>query len=197
MKYTIGIDEAGKGPLAGPVSVGVFAIETKKLNTLKRKFSGFKDSKKLSSSKREEIFSLISKEFKDGECFYSVSMVGSDLIDSQGIVSCINKAMNMSLNRLSRHGITPENSQVYLDGSLKAPKNFIHQKTVIRGDDLIPVISLASICAKVIRDKEMISLSKKFPKYCFDIHKGYGTKLHYEKIKKYGPCQIHRTTFLS
>jgi ribonuclease HII len=84
---------------------------------------------------------------------------------------------------------------ILLDGSLKAPKKY-KQKTIIKGDEKIPLISAASIIAKVSRDKKMLVFHKKFPKYCFDRHKGYGTKLHYKKLKKHGLCSIHRRTFL-
>jgi len=91
----------------------------------------------------------------------------------------------------------PEDSQVYLDGGIKAPEQFKHQLTVIKGDEKIPIISLASIVAKVIRDRKMVRLSKKFPEFNFDMHKGYGTSLHRQAIKKFGPTVIHRRSFLT
>ena len=197
MKYTIGIDEAGRGPLAGPVSVGVFAIEKNQSEYVFSRLIGLRDSKKLSEKKREELFQKIRELSKQGKCFYSVSLTSSSIIDRHGIVFAIKKSLNKCLNDLREFSIAPDNSELFLDGGLSAPNEYTRQSTIIKGDDLIPLISAASICAKVMRDKKMVSLSKKFPKYCFDIHKGYGTKLHCEKIKKYGPCQIHRRTFIS
>jgi ribonuclease HII len=184
MKYIIGIDEAGRGPLAGPVSVGLVMISQKDRNILK----GIKDSKKLSEKRREEWFEKLKKEKK---VFYTCAMVGPKVIDERGISYAIRLAVKKVCLRTGK-----KNCEILLDGILHAPKIYKNQKTIIKGDEKIPVISAASIVAKVTRDRKMKVLSKKYPKYEFEKHKGYGTKDHYIKIKKYGRCKIHRKSFL-
>jgi ribonuclease HII len=189
MSQILGIDEAGRGPLAGPVSVGVVKI-SERFN--KSFFKGIKDSKQLSPEDRELWFSLATEAKRKGDLDFKVSLVSEKVIDRRGI----SYALRLGIKRcLSGLGASPDD-QVFLDGSLKAPSNFPHQLTVVRGDEKIPVISLASICAKVIRDRKMVRLSKKFPQFDFHIHKGYGTRLHREALQKYGLTALHRRSFL-
>lgn len=189
MSQILGIDEAGRGPLAGPVSVGVVKI-SERFN--KFFFKGIKDSKQLTPEERELWFSLATEAKKKGELDFKVSLVSEKIIDRHGI----SYALRLGIKRcLSALGALPD-AQVFLDGALKAPEAFKHQLTVIRGDEKIPVISLASICAKVIRDRKMVKLSKKFPGFNFHIHKGYGTLLHRQALAKYGLTAVHRKTFL-
>lgn len=115
------------------------------------------------------------------------------MIDRKGIAYAIRLGIKRSLISLG----VPEDSQVFLDGGIKAPEEFIHQLTVVRGDEKIPIVSLASIVAKVIRDKKMVKLSKKFPEFNFQKHKGYGTLEHRQAIRKFGPTIIHRRSFLT
>ncbi len=185
-KWIIGVDEAGRGPLAGPVSVGVFAIPA---NFKIKQINGVKDSKKLSEKQREEWYNKLNslKNVRNAVAFTS-----SKQIDSKGIVWSIKSAMNRALNKLK---ISPDDCMVLLDGSLHAPKKYKNQKTIIKGDAKEPVISAASIFAKVKRDRKIICISKKFPKYKLDKHKGYGTKYHREMIKRHGLTEIHRKTF--
>jgi ribonuclease HII len=192
-KFTIGIDEAGRGPLAGPVAVGVLAIRSKSILKL---FKGARDSKKLTHEQREAFFLQIKAAKKAGHVHFAVSHSSAAMIDGQGIVPAIKSALNRSLKKLEKLGILPHHSRVLLDGSLKAPARYTNQKTIIGGDDIEPVISLASICAKVLRDRKMKRLAKKHPKYGFEVHKGYGTKAHYKAIKKHGLSKEHRKTFL-
>ena len=189
MQYIVGIDEAGRGPLAGPVAVGVVSIPS---NFNKRFFKSIKDSKKLSSEDRELWFALATEARQKGELDFRVSLVSERIIDKHGISYALRLGIKRCLSQLG----TSEESQIFLDGALKAPEKFIHQLTVIRGDEKIPVISLASIVAKVIRDKRMVKLSKKFPEFGFHIHKGYGTLMHRQAIKKFGPSEVHRRSFL-
>ena len=189
MSYVVGIDEAGRGPLAGPVSVGVVKVNT---NFKKSFWKGIKDSKKLSREDRELWFDLALEAKREGVLDFAVSLVSERVIDRKGIVSAIKLGIKRCFKKLE----IDEGSQIFLDGSLKAPENFHHQLTVIRGDEKIPIISLASIMAKVTRDRKMMSLAKKFPKFNFDIHKGYGTYLHRQALKKYGLTEIHRLSFL-
>lgn len=189
MSQILGIDEAGRGPLAGPVSVGVVKILP---SFNKSFFKGIKDSKQLTPEDRELWFSLATEAKKKGELDFKVSLVSEKVIDRHGI----SYALRLGIKRcLSALGALPD-AQVFLDGALKAPTTFKHQLTVIRGDEKIPVISLASICAKVIRDRKMVRLSKKFPNFKFHIHKGYGTLMHREALAKYGSTAIHRRSFL-
>jgi ribonuclease HII len=193
MKWLIGIDEAGRGPLAGPVAVGVFAIHKDQKNKLKV-LKKAKDSKVLKEREREEIFKEIQKEQKAGNCMYAVGQSSALYIDTYGIVPAIKDAMKKALKKLR---IDPNECEVLLDGSLKAPIEYKNQKTIIKGDAKIPVISAASICAKVTRDRYMKKIAKKkeYGMYELDVHKGYGTLKHRNAIKKYGMSSIHRKSF--
>jgi len=194
MSYVIGIDEAGRGPLAGPVAVGAVSVAypEQSRGMMKRFFKGIKDSKKLSASDRELWFELALEARKEGALDFVVSLISEKVIDRRGISYAINLGIKRCLAALN---IT-EDSQVFLDGGIKAPEKFVHQLTVVRGDEKIPIISLASIMAKVVRDRRMVRLSKKFPEFSFQTHKGYGTKLHRQAILEFGPSVVHRQSFL-
>ena len=189
--WQIGVDEAGRGPLAGPVYVA--AIRVKKGVSIAKLFSNTKDSKKLSEKRREEIYKHIVREVKRGTIFVGVGSSSAKVIDKIGIVPAVAKALSRAIKKISGG---EKNTEVFLDGSLKAPRQYIHQKTIIKGDEKVPLIALASIVAKVRRDRRMKALSKKFPDYDFHVHKGYGTSAHYTKIKKHGFSDIHRRSFL-
>jgi ribonuclease HII len=191
VRFLIGIDEAGRGPLAGPVSIGAVIVR-KDFNT--KILKGVRDSKKLSEIQREVWFKKLKQWKKEGKLDYSVALVGSTIIDTKGISHAIRKGISRCLKKLEADH---RYCSVLLDGSLYAPKKFLNQKTIIGGDDKIKIISLASIAAKVTRDRKMKRLAKIFYKYDFHIHKGYGTKLHRQKILKFGPSEIHRMSFLS
>lgn len=190
MRYVVGIDEAGRGPLAGPVAVGAVKVGRE---FDKKFFSGIKDSKKLSAEDRELWFYLALEAQKKGELDFSVVLVSESVIDKHGIAYAIRSGIKKCLEKL---GVKEDECQVFLDGGIKAPEGFVHQLTVVKGDEKIPVISLASIIAKVTRDKWMVKRSKKFPEFSFDIHKGYGTLMHRLALAKYGPTPIHRRSFL-
>jgi ribonuclease HII len=194
MQYVVGIDEAGRGPLAGPVAVGAVSVAypERSRGMLKKFFKGIKDSKKLSESDRELWFDLALEAKREGLLEFKVSLVSERVIDRRGISYAVNLGIKRCLSALN----TREDSQVFLDGGIKAPEKFIHQTTVVRGDEKIPVISLASIMAKVTRDRRMVKLSKKFPKFSFHIHKGYGTFMHRKALEKHGPTDVHRKSFL-
>jgi ribonuclease HII len=189
MKYIVGIDEAGRGPLAGPVSIGAVRINT---DFNKQFFKGIKDSKKLTEEKRETWFERLKAEKKNNQIDFAVALISEKIIDRKGIVYALNSGIGKCLIKLK----APKNSKIFLDGAIKAPKKFKNQRTVIRGDEKISIISLASICAKVTRDRYMVKLSKKYPEYNFHIHKGYGTLAHRKAIRKHGPSAIHRKSFL-
>jgi ribonuclease HII len=219
-KYIIGIDEAGRGPLAGPVSVGAVLFSCEEYEKFKKEIAGkglssrrneakrndgrgetlrsnLRDSKKLSEKKREEWFEIIEEKTirsKASNSFnFSVGFSSAKVIDTKGIIPAINIAIEKIFSEFK---LESEQCLVLLDGNLKAPREFKNQKTIIKGDEKEPVISLASIVAKVGRDRYIVDLSKKYPEYGFEKHKGYGTKVHYEMIKKHGFCNIHRRSFL-
>lgn len=204
-KIIIGLDEVGRGPLCGPVTAAAVIINPKvkiqkpKLQVKSQGFKIFKeilkntkDSKKLSEKQREIIFKLILK------CPYikfAISSVGPKTIDKINIANATKKAMKNCLNKiLPKYNL--KNILILIDGNRIIDKNLkISQKTIVKGDDKIFSIALASVIAKVTRDKKMKKLSLQYPEYYFHQHKGYGTKLHKKLIKKYGPCKIHRQSY--
>jgi len=200
---TFGIDEAGRGPLSGPVAVAVFGVRAGfKLkvmsNMSKGTFDMFprgRDSKKMSEAEREKWFTVFEEEKKKGNVFYEVALPSVNMIDVKGIVGAIRKGMDDCLKKMENAGIAGGNSRILLDGSLHAPERFRHQKTIIKGDEKELLIACASIVAKVTRDRYMKKLAKKYPLYKLDIHKGYGTLFHRSAIKKWGLSSIHRKTF--
>lgn len=205
IKYIVGIDEVGRGPLAGPVTVAAFCIprqllsQGKKLKgkNIKKMFAGAKDSKKMSATARRLVFSNIKEAHDKNIVRYIVQNQSAKVIDTQGLSVTIRRCIGACLEQLKKElTFRPEEVLVLLDGGLKAPKEFVYQETIIRGDDKEPVISLASICAKVTRDAYMMKMAKKYPQYGFEKHVGYGTTFHREMIRKYGITPIHRISFL-
>lgn len=188
--FLIGVDEVGRGPIAGPVAVGAFVFLTQESRKL---FKGVKESKQLTEEKRERWYAEILEAEKAGHIDFCVTFQSEKVIDTKGLSYAIRKCLETSLAKLETD---PEQSLVLLDGGLKAPAHYIHQKTIIKGDVKEKVIALASICAKVERDRKMGKWAKKFPNYGFEVHKGYGTRKHYEAIKKHGLSTIHRRSFL-
>ncbi len=200
-KFIIGIDEAGRGPIAGPVAVAAIQL---KITNLPAGKAGYKllisnvgvplrDSKKLTASQREKWFAIIKEWQKEGMLDFAVTLISAKEIDRIGINPAIQKALDVCLSKL----LAKNSHMILLDGGLHAPRNFKNQKTIIKGDEKEPVIALASICAKVTRDRKMCLYAKRFPSYAFDVHKGYGTKRHYQCLKKSGLCILHRKSFLS
>ncbi len=186
-RYIVGVDEVGRGPVAGPVTVGVVCIK----NTFPRSFfKGIKDSKKLSEKKREEW----AKKDTPKDLKYSITSISSSVIDKIGINASISLAMKKSLDKLK---INPKDCIVLLDGGLRAPQKYLNQKTIIKGDEKEPAISFASILAKVNRDNQMKKFSKKYTGYGFEKNKGYGTREHMKKIREIGLSKIHRRSFLN
>jgi len=195
--YIIGIDEAGRGPLAGPVAVGVVCVST---DFNWEAIPGVADSKLLSPKKREAIYAR-AKELQTQKKLYGcVELASAQMIDQIGIVGAINEAMRICLERVEAElGFGPEECEVRLDGALKAPQRFVSQRTIIKGDVKEKVIGLASILAKVTRDLHMVQLAQQAPYMPYDLstHKGYGTRKHCEMIRLYGLSDIHRASFCS
>ena len=151
-----------------------------------------RDSKQLSRAQREEWFTQIESWQKAGKCDFAVSMVSAKEIDAHGISRAIKKALAETLDTLE----CSTDALILLDGSLHAPESFHNQITIIKGDEKEPIISLASIVAKVTRDRYMTRFAERYPHYGFERHMGYGTADHYTALKKYGLCPIHRRSFL-
>jgi ribonuclease HII len=184
--YVAGVDEAGRGPLAGPVAVGVVRVSKNfDMNLLK----GVKDSKQLTPRARERLYTHLTQV---PGLHWSVAMVHAKAIDTKGITQAIRLALQKALIQC---GAGPEETRVLLDGSLYAPPTYKNQKTIIRGDRTELLIGAASILAKVTRDRYMVRADRRYPEYGFALHKGYGTVLHRAQIKKHGLCPLHRVTF--
>jgi ribonuclease HII len=218
MKYIIGIDEVGRGPIAGPVAVGIFLVcepdnhshngagchgnsndRARVRKFLAKHFPKVKESKQLSEKSREAWFTAIESAHEAGKIDFAVSFQSEKSIDRYGISFCIKRCIADALADIVA-GFAPDfhsdNFLILLDGGLKAPAHFRNQKTIIKGDAKEPVIALASITAKVLRDRRMRALAKKYPDYGFDVHKGYGTAAHYLAIENHGLSPIHRKSFL-
>lgn len=195
MKYIIGIDEVGRGPLAGPVTVCAVRVEEgvyKRLQKSKDVPVLGKDSKKLSKKDREKYSQVLCDFAQERKIGFTIVMQSNTVIDTKGLSFAIKKALAGCLQKI---GAT-EKDKVLLDGGLKAPKEYINQETIIKGDEKHPVIAWASILAKVHRDNYMTKMAKKYSMYGFENHMGYGTKVHRDAIKKHGPSHIHRKSFL-
>lgn len=180
MTLVCGVDEAGRGPLAGPVCAAAVILPRDV------QIPGLNDSKKLTDKKRRELFPLIQEK----AVAYGIGFAGHEEIDAINILQATFLAMERALAQLP---VKPEIAMI--DGNRE--KDFgIPVRTVVHGDSLSASIAAASILAKVTRDDLMLEMANQYPQYGFDIHKGYGTKAHYEALRAYGPCPIHRMTFL-
>lgn len=188
--YVIGIDEAGRGPLAGPVAVGAVIVPER--FDVAAEFPGVADSKKLSEKKREKLFSMLEARVERGDARFAVEYGEAREIDERGIAVVVREAVSRAANALAPDAALVE---VLLDGALKAPPEY-RQRTIVGGDASVPLISLASIAAKVSRDRLIVALAAQYPQYGFEQHKGYGTKAHYAAIKKHGLCVMHRRSFV-
>lgn len=175
-----GVDEAGRGPLAGPVYAAAVILPKGKI------IEGVNDSKKLSEKKRDALFDKI----KDEALAYSIGVATPREIDEINILQATFLAMKRAVDGLK---IQPQ--YALIDGN-KTPNLEIDMEAVVKGDAKSASIAAASILAKVSRDRYMLEIAEKYPEYQFEKHKGYPTKLHYEMLDKFGPSEIHRQTFL-
>ena len=175
-----GIDEAGRGPLAGPVyAAAVWLPEGLVID-------GLNDSKKLSEKKREALFDVI----KENAVAYGIGFADEKEIDEINILQATYLAMRRAYDNMQKAC-----DYVLIDGN-RMPPMPVPGETIVKGDAKSPSIAAASILAKVSRDRVMLEYAKQYPEYHFEKHKGYGTKLHYEALREYGPCEIHRPSFL-
>jgi len=175
-----GIDEAGRGPLAGPVCAGAVILP------FGTEIDGLNDSKKLTDKKRRELYDVITAKASA----WGVAFASEQEIDEINILQATFLAMQRAVDKL---GVRPE--LLLIDGN-RARDFGIPAETIVKGDSLSANIAAASILAKVTRDRLMEELALTYPQYGFEIHKGYGTKKHYEALREFGPCPIHRRTFL-
>lgn len=195
MTYVIGVDEVGRGPIAGPLVVCACALRTD-INLLPLFPKGvLKDSKKLTEKQRIHIREKLEDYISNGTLLFGIGEVSASSIDTVGLSLSIQNAVEFSLEKVCNSDIS-KNTMIFLDGSLKAGDGYPNQETVIKGDETIVEISLASIIAKVYRDDLMKKVALVHPGYGFERHVGYGTKTHYEAIATYGMTQEHRRSFL-
>lgn len=179
IRFVAGVDEAGRGPLAGPVVAAAVILPENMF------IEGLNDSKKLTAKRREELFDVI----KEKALSYGIGIVDEKCIDEINILNAARKAMGIAVNSLK-----PKPDLVLIDAERLVDVN-INQLSIVRGDTLSVSIAAASIIAKVTRDRMICRLDKDYPQYGFAKHKGYGTKEHIDAIKKYGICPIHRISF--
>ena len=180
LRLICGVDEAGRGPLAGPVCAAAVILPEH------LEIPGLTDSKKLSDKKRRELFPIIQEQ----AVAYGFGLASEAEIDEINILQATFLAMRRALDQLS---VKPEIALI--DGNRETDFG-LPVKTVVKGDSLSANIAAASVLAKVTRDNIMVELAETYPEYGFEMHTGYGTKAHYEALRQYGPCPIHRKTFL-
>lgn len=180
-KTICGIDEAGRGPLAGPVYAAAVILP------LGLEITGLNDSKKLSEKKREELFDVICEKAVD----FSIGIADEKEIDEINILNATFLAMKRAVDGLK---IKPD--YALIDGNRYPRIGGVTEETIVKGDGKSMSVAAASILAKVSRDRYMLEIAEKYPQYCFEKHKGYGTKLHYEMLEKYGISPVHRKSFL-
>lgn len=189
-RYALGIDEVGRGPLAGPVAVGV--VRTALPRTAYEKLLvGIRDSKKATKLEREMWYKKALVWKKEKKIDWVVTFKTAQHIDTHGIVPAIRACIYEGIKKVGG----THNDEFLLDGGLRLVREYRNQKTIIRGDSKEPLIALAATIAKVVRDKRITLLGKKYPMYGFEMHKGYGTKKHREAIRTFGCSSIHRKTF--
>lgn len=191
----IGIDEAGRGPLAGPVVACAAVLKNHESGSTdyeSREFSLIRDSKTLSHKQREQTLELIQEHFHVG-----VGICDHQTIDRINILEASFLAMKKALTALTQNlqQITNNKIIILIDGNKKIPNFSLEQKAIVSGDKIVKSISAASIVAKVTRDRIMLEMHEKYPEYGFEKHKGYGTKMHMDALQKHGPCDIHRQSF--
>ncbi|HCP08440.1 MAG TPA: ribonuclease HII [Candidatus Moranbacteria bacterium] len=218
-RFIIGIDEAGRGPLAGPVVAGAVIVKTFDVpngHQMSREMELIRDSKKLSGKQREAVYDFICENFHvgigicDHKTIDRINILEATYLAAKKAVSnlCLkidqdtrdNDQTNYNLQitnskQISKNKIQNSKSIILFDGNKNIPNLSIEQKAIINGDSVVKSISAASIIAKVTRDRIMLEMHEKYPNYKFDEHKGYGTGLHMKLLQEHGPCEIHRRSF--
>jgi ribonuclease HII len=191
LKFVAGVDEAGRGPLAGAVVAGAVVVRSDALGNLQKapEWKLVRDSKSLSAKQREKAYDFITENFHWG-----VGWSDEKTVDRINILQAAYLAMKKALSDVKRK-IGGDAEIILVDGRGLIPNISTRQKNIIGGDKFVFSISAASIIAKVTRDRMVLELHEKFPQYGFAKHKGYGTKFHFEMIEKHGPCEAHRKSF--
>ncbi len=190
--WIVGIDEVGRGPIAGPVTVCAVAIRAAAYKA--SRWSGLTDSKQMTKSAREKWYTKAKLLEKEGKIRIVLASQTAAQIDKKGIADCIRLCIAKSLQMLD---LDPNQTRILLDGSLKAPIEYANQETVIKGDQKHKIISLASVIAKVSRDAYMAIQARTYPEYGWQSNAGYGTARHYKALKKLGFTRLHRKSFLT
>jgi len=194
-EYVIGLDEVGRGPLAGRVFVGAFALPVRwrQRGLLTDAPARLADSKRLTPRQREAWFEWICRR----EFVWHVTSVSPSVIDRINVSQAANRAAGRALERLLKH-FRQQRVRVIADGTLhvRNVSREIPFENHVRADERFAAVSLASIVAKVKRDRHMTRIARRYPQYGFETHKGYGTKKHYAALARHGPCEIHRLTFV-
>lgn len=178
-QWVVGIDEAGRGPLAGPVVAAAVLLP----NNVS--IQGLRDSKRLTARQRDHVYDRV----RTIAITYGVGIIAADQIDKHNILWATKQAMQISVKHLGR-----KPDMLLIDGPITLPME-IAQQPIVRGDAICASIAAASIIAKVTRDRLMIDYAKKYPTYGFERHKGYPTQEHYDRLQRHGPCPIHRYSF--
>lgn len=186
--WVAGVDEVGRGSLAGPVSVGVVLMRREQALELPK----IRDSKRLSREGRKKVVFTHLFRVQENTLRWAVASVSARVVDDIGISAALRQAVRLGLQRVEAD---PRKTEVLLDGNLFAPREY-RQRTIVRGDETIPLIALASSLAKLHRDRLMERHAKHLPGYGFERHVGYGTKAHYEALRKLGLSPIHRRSFI-
>jgi ribonuclease HII len=183
-KLVAGLDEAGRGPLAGPVVASAVVLE--RFRGVEKDLAGVKDSKQLSAERREDLYKILTKH---PNIKWGIGIVSEKVIDKVNIFEATKLAMQKAVANLRT---APD--FLILDGRM-AIKTEIPQESIIKADAKVFSCAAASVLAKVTRDRIMLRYHKRYPKYGFDVHKGYPTKSHFKLLEEYGPCKIHRKSF--
>lgn len=191
MKWIIGIDEVGRGPIAGPVTVCATAMPYGAYK--KARWVGLTDSKQMTKLARQKWYAKAKDMEKKGSIRIAIASQIAAQIDRKGISSCIKTCIRKNLQTL---GLDPKTTLVLLDGGLRAPLEYTHQKTIVKGDSKHKIISLASVVAKVTRDAYMHTQSQTYPGYGWERNVGYGTQEHHRAIKQLGLTKLHRKSFI-
>lgn len=188
--FVVGLDEVGRGPLAGPVCAAAVMVNSKSEILNSKQTQNIKDSKKLSAKRREGWYEFLTT---NPDIKWGIGLVSEKIIDRINILEATKLAMKQALVDLAKKGVAAD--YLLLDGNFILEDISLSQKAVVRGDAKIWSCAAASIIAKVTRDRLMQKYHEKYPQYGFDKHKGYGTKQHLDALRKDGPCEIHRRSF--
>lgn len=188
MEFVVGIDEAGRGPLAGPVVAAAFALDL--TEPFPDELDDLDDSKKLELDDRERLY----EELTAGPFDYAIGSSDAAVIDEINILQATFRAMRLAVDELTG-GLQRQPDAVLVDGNLQIPKGPPDQRALVEGDGRSLAIAAASVIAKVHRDRQMCRFDKRWPQYGFASHKGYGTSQHREALREHGPCVLHRRSF--